>query len=157
MDLIKISSNKEILEREIKIRKVINDLPKFENMNMLSVVVSYKLFGLNNKDITQITGISDEMLKNILMSDAYAKMYNDIVKNVINEDCEDIKSEFKRISRQALKNMSDLANNSEVDVVKYTANKDILDRAGLRPEDLLQKELEKKNQLNIVYIKKENK
>lgn len=157
MDLIKISSNKEILEREIKVRKVINDLPKFDNMNLLSVVVSYKMFGLNNNDIMQITGINNEMLNNILMSDAYAKMYNDIVKNIINEDCDDIKVEFKRISRQALRNMNELANTSEVDVVRYTANKDILDRAGLRPEDILQKELDKKNQLSIVYIKKENK
>lgn len=157
MDLIKISSNKEILEREIKVRKVINDLPKFDNMNLLSVVVSYKMFGLNNNDIMQITGINNEMLNNILMSDAYAKMYNDIVKNIINEDCDDIKAEFKRISRQALRNMNELANTSDVDVVRYTANKDILDRAGLRPEDILQKELDKKNQLSIVYIKKENK
>ena len=157
MDLIKISSNKEILDREIKVRKVINDLPKFDNMNLLSVVVSYKMFGLNNNDIMQITGINNEMLNNILMSDAYAKMYNDIVKNIINEDCDDIKVEFKRISRQALRNMNELANTSEVDVVRYTANKDILDRAGLRPEDILQKELDKKNQLSIVYIKKENK
>lgn len=157
MDLIKISSNKEILDREIKVRKVINDLPKFDNMNLLSVVVSYKMFGLNNNDIMQITGINNEMLNNILMSDAYVKMYNDIVKNIINEDCDDIKVEFKRISRQALRNMNELANTSEVDVVRYTANKDILDRAGLRPEDILQKELDKKNQLSIVYIKKENK
>lgn len=158
MDLVKIDSNKEILDREIKIRKRIHDLPEQnENMNAISIVVSYKLFGLSNDDIAQMLGITDEQVMNILSSDSFKIYYDSVLNNIMENDSENIQMEFKRLSKKMLKNIEDLADNSNVDVVKLNAAQDILDRAGYSADKLNEKQLSNEgNTLNICFIKKGN-
>lgn len=156
MELIKVDSNEEILKREINVRKKLHDLPlQNKDMNIISIVVAYKMFGLSNVDIMQMIGINEEQLGNILVSEAYKKCFDQILENIMQNEAKDVQQEFKRVSMGMVRNIVQLANESKVDVVKLGASQDILDRAGYRADDLMRGEIESKgNQLNIVVIKK---
>jgi predicted transcriptional regulator len=126
-------------------------------MNAISIVVSYKLFGLSNDDIAQMLGITDEQVMNILSSDSFKIYYDSVLNNIMENDSENIQMEFKRLSKKMLKNIEDLADNSNVDVVKLNAAQDILDRAGYSADKLNEKQLSNEsNTLNICFIKKGN-
>ncbi len=131
--------NTEQLQRELTIARTrIADLPvPPQQMNSLSIIIGYTLFGVTDSDIAKLLHIDVEQLGRIKTSDSYETVRDGIIDNIIKSDMNDVRDMFARNSVSAANRMNNLLN-SESEGVQLSAAKDILDRAGHRPVDVVE-------------------
>lgn len=67
--------------------------------------------------------------------EAYQLMRNPHIKALIEQIQQDLRSKFILLAPAALERLEDLAENADSEKVKLEANKEILDRAGLKAPD----------------------
>ena len=154
-DFIEVDSHDEILRREISAQKKIIDLPiQGKEMNTLSIICSYELFGLSKEDIAQVTGLRVDQVASIQMTEAYVALMNQIAKNIYEKDQKNLRAGFLKHSGKALKKIVELVEEADEDKVSLAAAQDLLDRAGFRPVDTIEHKHSFENELKIVHIKK---
>ena len=147
--------NTETIKQEIvAARKRINDLPvPPKQMNTLSIILSYSLFGLNDDDISYVLSISKEELENIKSSDVYIELRKTLVQNILESDANDVRGMFVQQSQAAagvmFNAMVDQANGVNT---RMAAAKDVLDRAGHRPADVVEHKHSLEGGLTIEYV-----
>ena len=147
--------NTETIKQEIvAARKRINDLPvPPKQMNTLSIILSYSLFGLNDDDISYVLSISKEELENIKSSDVYIELRKTLVQNILESDANDVRGMFVQHSKDAasvmFNAMIDQANGVNT---RMAAAKDVLDRAGHRPADVVEHKHSLEGGLTIEYV-----
>ena len=157
-EFIEIDSHSEIMRREISAQKRIADLPiQGKEMNTLSIICSYELFGLSKEDIAQILGLTVDQVSNVQMSAGYVSLLNQIAKNIYERDQNNLRAGFLKHSKKALQRIVSLVEDADEDKVSLEASKDLLDRAGFRPVDTVEHKHTMEGELKIVHIsKKEN-
>jgi len=151
--------NTSTLRREIATaRKRISDLPvPPEQMNTLSVILSYTLFGISDEDMAMTLCIPVEQIQSIKTTDEYAQLQEQIVKSITEADLSNVRSMFVQKSHNAAQVMFDVLDNADVGVTtKMTAAKDILDRAGQRPVDVVEHRHKMEGGLTIEYVEKKD-
>lgn len=137
-----------------KTRRSIADLPMPSNqMNALSLVMFYKMYGLSNNDVAITVGISLEQVKNIQALEQYKNLFADIQKSVLEHEADDIREFFKQNAKGAASKIVEIAQEDE-GVLGFKASQDILDRAGHRPADVVEHRHTMENSLRIEYIDK---
>jgi hypothetical protein len=137
-----------------KTRRSIADLPMPSNqMNALSLVLFYKMYGLSNNDVAITVGISLEQVKNIQALEQYKNLFADIQKSVLEHEADDIREFFKQNAKGAASKIVEIAQEDE-GVLGFKASQDILDRAGHRPADVVEHRHTMENSLRIEYIDK---
>jgi len=147
--------NTETIKQEIvAARKRINDLPvPPKQMNTLSIILSYSLFGLNDDDISYVLSISKKELENIKSSDVYIELRKTLVQNILESDANDVRGMFVQQSQAAagvmFNAMVDQANGVNT---RMAAAKDVLDRAGHRPADVVEHKHSLEGGLTIEYV-----
>jgi hypothetical protein len=148
--------NTEEMQRDIVAsRKRIHDLPvPPKQMNTLSLVLMYSLFGLDNSDISNILSIDIEQLQNIKMNDAYNTLSTQIVNTIVESDTNSIRDIFAMNSRRSAQLFVDTVANPEMGITtRMTAANNILDRAGHRAADIVEHRHKVEGGLTIEYIK----
>ena len=149
--------NTQDLKREItSSRKRVSDLPvPPEQMNTISVILSYTLFGISDDDISNIISLPVEQITNIKKSDAYGELQSQFVKNIVESDLSDVRGMFVQHSRGAAGVMFNAMNNEENGITtRMAAAKDVLDRAGQRPVDVIEHRHKMEGGLIIEYVEK---
>jgi hypothetical protein len=147
------------MKREIvAARKRLTDLPlPPSQMNTISVILSYTLFGLNDNDISLALLIPEETIANIKKTDAYNSLQTTFVKNIVESDLSNVRSLFVQKSRSAAQVMFDVLDNADVGIAtKMAAAKDVLDRAGQRPVDVVEHRHKMEGGLTIEYVEKKD-
>jgi hypothetical protein len=148
--------NTEEMQRDIVAsRKRIHDLPvPPKQMNTLSLVLMYSLFGLDNSDISNILSIDIEQLQNIKMNDAYNTLSTQIVNTIVESDTNSIRDMFAMNSRRSAQLFVDTVANPEMGITtRMAAANNILDRAGHRAADIVEHRHKVEGGLTIEYIK----
>jgi hypothetical protein len=136
-------------------RRVASDLPAPpQQMNAISLVVMYTLYGLDDKNIALVTSLSDKQIGNIKMTDAYDTMYKQVTKSITDADTDDVRNLIQAGARTAAYKIKD-ALGSENEVLAFKAAQDILDRSGHRPADVVEHKHSMSGGLTIEYIKRE--
>ena len=151
--------NTQDLKREITAsRKRVSDLPvPPEQMNTISVILSYTLFGISDDDISNVLSLSMEQISNIKKSDAYRELQSQFVKNIVESDLSDVRGMFVQQSRGAAGVMFNAMNNEENGITtRMAAAKDVLDRAGQRPVDVIEHRHKMEGGLIIEYVEKKD-
>lgn len=111
------------------------DIPKV--VNAVNVVVCYTLFGLPDGDICSATKLSPEQLAKLRATDAYEHMKGTIVRGVLDSEASSVRDLFQQHSRAATMVMVEsLRQGSRAD--RLSAARDLLDRAGHRPADVVE-------------------
>lgn len=148
--------NTEDIQREIvATRRRMSDLPCApERMNVISVVLAYSLFGISEEDLAVHLGVPIEQIRALKMSDAYAEIQTSLIEQIIKSDENDVRGLFVQESRSAAKKVFTLIN-SEDDGTALSASKDVLDRAGQRPVDVVEHRHRVEGGLTIRYLKRE--
>ncbi len=137
-ELIEIPNQLDAVREITAVRRKVSDLPDIpQKMNTISVVLMYSLFGLPDKEIAIATGFSLEQVEVIKSQDAYRRLTNDIVENIMTQDEDDIRSMFRQGARVAARKMVSFVNHKS-DSMAFAASKDILDRDGHRPVDVVE-------------------
>lgn len=154
-DALILKSNTQLQIEEAKARRKIDDLPiKNSKMNTISVVLSYYLFGLSNKDISLITKLPEEQINSIIMLPAFSEMLQSVTKSIIEKDTDDVRNFIATQTKKAAKKVVDIMENASPKFALEAA-KDILDRGGHRPVDIVEHINRMDGELRIVHIKKD--
>jgi hypothetical protein len=151
--------NTEELKREITTARMrLSDLPAPpKQMNTISVILSYSLQGISDYDISMILSISEDAVLNIKKTDVYREVQANIIKSITESDLSDVRSLFVQKSRTAAQVMFDVLDDADVGVLtKMTAAKDVLDRAGQRPVDIIEHRHKMEGGLTIEYVDKKD-
>jgi hypothetical protein len=118
-------------------QRKLSDLPETpRNMNPICVIIAYTMFGLTVPDISQATNLTEEQVENIQRCDAFVSMRDTLMGNVIQAEAASVREMFVKQSRAAVHVMVDSLHNG-ARATRMSAAKDILDRAGHRPADII--------------------
>lgn len=154
--LVEVPNTEQIKREIVASRKRISDLPvPPEQMNTISVILSYSLFGISDEDIALVLLIPLEQIVTIKGSDAYSSLQDQFVKNIIESDLADVRGMFVQKSRYAADKVFSLLD-SETESTRMSAAKDVLDRAGQRPVDVVEHRHKMEGGLTIEYIEKKD-
>jgi len=154
--LVEVPNTEELKREIVASRKRIGDLPVPPNqMNTISVIISYTLFGISNRDISNTLLIPLEQVEVIKKSDAYNTLQQSFVKAILETDLSDVRSMFADKSRNAATTVVGLLN-SDNETTQLSAAKDILDRAGHRPVDVIEHRHKMEGGLTIEYVEKKD-
>lgn len=154
---IEIPSASEAVAIVAKSRRAVAELPvPPSQMNVLSLVLFYSMWGLNDQDIaTTIGSISTAQVKSIKGLPEYTGLSEDILKNVLEYEANDIRTYMQQNAKRAAEKIIDLV--EEDGALGFAASKDVLDRAGFRPADVIEHKHKFEDSLKIEYISKSNK
>lgn len=138
-------------------RRAVAELPvPGAQMNALSLVLFYTMWGLSDSDIAvQLGNISVAQIKKIKELPEYASLSKDILDSVLAHEANDIRSVINAHAMGAVKKVIDTM--EEEGALGFAAAKDILDRAGHRPADVVEHKHKMEGGLRIEYIQKSDK
>lgn len=147
------------IKREITASRMrVSDLPvPPDQMNTLSVIIGYSMMGVSDDDIANVIMIPLEQIKSIKLSDEYRLVQDGIVNNIMNSDSSSVRNMFVEGSRNAASLMVQVVNDSEMGInTRMSAAKDVLDRAGQRPVDVIEHRHKMEGGLTIEYVEKKD-
>ena len=147
------------IKREITASRMrVSDLPvPPDQMNTLSVIIGYSMMGVSDDDIANVIMIPLEQIKSIKLSDEYRLIQDGIVNNIMNSDSSSVRNMFVEGSRNAASLMVQVVNDSEMGInTRMSAAKDVLDRAGQRPVDVIEHRHKMEGGLTIEYVEKKD-
>jgi hypothetical protein len=119
-------------------RKKLSELPEVpRTMNAIGVVLSYVLFGLDDEEIAIATGMVIDQVMRIKKGDAYRQMHEAVVRTVLDSETDVVRELFVKNAKDAATVMvRAMQEGTRAD--RVAAAKDILDRSGHRPSDVVE-------------------
>tara|TARA_R100000750_G_C2311169_1_gene82528 strand:- start:203 stop:796 length:594 start_codon:yes stop_codon:yes gene_type:complete len=155
---VKVPNTQELKREIVASRMRVSDLPiPPKQMNTLSVILSYSLQGISEFDIANILSIDEDKIITIKESDPYKELQSTIIKNITESDLSDVRGMFIQKSRGAAQVMFDVIEDTEIGIgTKMVAAKDVLDRAGQRPVDVIEHRHKMEGGLTIEYVEKKD-
>lgn len=135
-------------------RRSVSDMPVTPGqMNALSLVCFYTMWGLSVQDMAIQLNMSIDQIKRIKKLPEYIKLHDDIFKSVMETEANDVRGFFQQHAKNAAAKIVSLAD--EEGALGFAASKDILDRAGHRPADVVEHRHRLDNSLQIEIIRKD--
>lgn len=132
------SANKLANERRHSTRMRINELPcDPKTANVYGVVLFYVLMGIPDLDILDATGMSPAQLKSIKGSDAFDELRSKLVGAVREAQTSEVRGIIANASAIAAETIVSLMDSSD-EKIALAAAKDIMDRDGHRPADVVE-------------------
>lgn len=157
-EYVEVPTNREATQLVVSARRKLADLPDVpRTMNTISVVLSYSLFGLSDEEIALATGLTEIQVGVIKMNDAYGQMRDTVVGSIIASESDDVRQLFAVNSRKATNALLSVLHSSKSEVNKIAVARDILDRAGHRPADVVEHRHRLDGGLTIEIITRDNK
>jgi hypothetical protein len=137
-DFVEVPTHAEAQRLVTATRRKLSELPEVpRTMNAVGIVLSYTLFGLDDEEIGIATGLSMEQIGRIKLDDPYAQMYAAVVRTILDTETSVVRDLFTKNARNAAKvvvQAMEEGNRSD----RVAAAKDILDRSGHRPSDVVE-------------------
>ena len=133
---VDIPSNTEAQALVTSARRKLVDLPDIpERMNAISCVVAYTLFGLDEDEIALALNVPVERVVAIQMLDAFHDMTDAVAKGIQQTDIDPVTNAISQQSMIAVNKVVSTMNEAEDEKLQFDAARDLLDRAGHRPND----------------------
>jgi hypothetical protein len=152
---VEVPNNEEIQREIVVARTRIAELPApSEQMNTISVILCYTMYGVSNDDIATLVKLPVESVQRVKMSDVYKEVQTSFINNIIASDKSEVRDMFVEQSKHAATRMTTLMS-SDSEAIQMSAAKDILDRAGQRPVDVVEHRHKVEGGLTIEYKKQE--
>ena len=152
--LVEVPSATEAIKLVTKTRKRIADLPDVpQRMHVVGAVLSYRLFGFDDQEIALALNLTEAQVGRIIMSDAFITLHKEVVNGILRSETDNVRSLFEQNARRAAENVVKIA--SRQDALGFRAARDVLDRAGMRPADVVEHRHMMDGQLQIVHIRRD--
>lgn len=152
--MIEVPAPTKAQDMIIRANRRIADLPALpDKMNGLSAVLTYTLFGLADSEIAIALNLTIEQIQAIRQHDAYNTLFEAIHKNVTEADADVVRRTIAQHTAAAVQNIVN-KQASDDDKTSLNASKDILDRAGYRPVDVVEHKHSLSGTLKIVHVDK---
>jgi hypothetical protein len=119
-------------------RRKLSELPEVpQTMNAVSVILSYTLFGLDDEEIAIATKLTTGQISRIKQGDAYTQMHDAVVRSVLDSETNVVRELFVKKAKQAAEVVvRAMEEGTRAD--RMAAARDILDRSGHRPSDVVE-------------------
>jgi len=154
--IVAIPTNREAQSLVLAARRRLADLPDVpRTMNTINVVLCYTLFGLDDEAISIATKLSMEQIERVKATDAFVSMRDQIMSTILNTESEDIRGLFVQHARGAASTVVDVMQHGKM-TDRLNAAKDILDRGGFRPNDVVEHRHQLEGGLTISIIRKDD-
>jgi hypothetical protein len=124
-------------------------------MNAVGVVLSYTLFGLDDEEIAIATGMSVDQIGRIKVGDPYTQMHEAIVRTVLDSETDVVRELFIKNAKSAA-NVVVRAMDEGTRADRMAAARDILDRSGHRPSDVVEHRHRMDGGLVIEIVKRDS-
>lgn len=119
-------------------RRKLADLPITpKHLNPIACICLYTMYGLDLQEISIATGLPVDQINNIRMSSEYGIMQRAVVDTVLEAETGEVKDYIKKAAFSAAERVKGLVNSRDEDVA-LRASRDVMDRAGLRPADVVE-------------------
>lgn len=119
-------------------RRKLADLPITpKHLNPIACICLYTLYGLDAQEISIATGLPVDQVLNVRMSSEYGMMQRAVVDTVLESETGEVKDYIKKAAFTAAERVKGLVHSRDEDVA-LRASKDMMDRAGLRPADVVE-------------------
>jgi len=153
-EFVEIPTHREAQRVITATRRKVSDLPEVpKTMNAIGAVLSYTLFGLDDEEIAIATGFTTDQIGRIKVSDPYTSMHEVVVRTILDSETDVVRELLAKNARGAAEVMVDsLQAGSRAD--RMAAAKDILDRSGHRPADVVEHRHRVDGGLVIEYVKR---
>jgi hypothetical protein len=137
-EYVEVPTHEEAQRIVTAARRKLSELPEVpRTMNAVSVVLSYSLFGLDDEEIAIATGMTIAQIGRIKVGDAYTQMHDAIVRTVLDSETSVVRELFTKNARNAAQVMvRAMEEGARAD--RMAAARDILDRSGHRPSDVVE-------------------
>lgn len=151
---VEVPTHREAQKVVTTTRRKLSDLPEVpKTMNAVSVVLSYTLFGLDDEEIAIATNLTTEQVGRIRMSDPFSQMHDTVVRTIIDSETDVVRDLLAKNARHAASAMVEaLQAGNRGD--RMAAARDILDRSGHRPADIVEHRHKVDGGLVIEYVKR---
>lgn len=151
--MVEIPSGTKAQEIVAKARRAVAELPlPPKQMNVVSVVLFYSMWGLADGDIAIALGISTKQVKNIKELPEYQTIAEDIKKSVLEYEANDVRAFLQQRAKAAAAKIVDTLD--EDGALGFAAAKDILDRTGNRPADVVEHRHKMEDSLRIEIVQR---
>jgi hypothetical protein len=136
--MVEIPSGPEAQRIVTAARRKLSELPEVpRTMNAISVVLSYTLFGLDDEEIAIATGLSVDQIGRIKVGDPYTQMHEAVVRTVLDSETNVVRELFIKNARNAAQVVvRAMEEGTRSD--RMAAARDVLDRSGHRPADVVE-------------------
>lgn len=136
--MVEVPSNRQAVAIIEGTRRKLGDLPVTpKHLNPIACVCLYTMYGLDLQEISVATGIPLDQINNIRMSNEYGVMQRAVVDSVMETETGDVKDYIKKAAGMAARKVEEMVSHPNADIA-LRASKDVLDRAGLRPADVIE-------------------
>jgi len=151
---VEIPTHREAQRVITATRRKLADLPEVpRTMNAISVVLSYTLFGLDDEEIAIATGLSVEQIGRLKVGEAFTQMHEAIVRTIVDSETDVVRDILAKNARNAASTMVEALNAGNRSD-RMAAARDILDRSGHRPADIVEHRHRVDGGLVIEYIRR---
>jgi hypothetical protein len=152
---VELPTESEASRLVTRVRLSIADLPAPpEQMNAISVVIMYTIMGLSEIDISIVAGMTVSQIEHIKMLSAFEEAYGICVSSVMERDTQEVNDLLQRASKGAARRIAEMVN-SPNEAASFAASKDVLDRSGHRPVDVVEHRHRLDGDLRITHIKRD--
>jgi len=136
--LVEVPTHADAQRIVVAARRKLVDLPEVpRTMNAVSVVLSYTLFGLDDEEIAIATGMTVDQVGRIKCGDPYTQMHEAVVRTVLDSETSVVRELFVKNAKSAATVMvRAMEEGTRAD--RMAAARDILDRSGHRPSDVVE-------------------
>lgn len=123
----------------------------FARMNVVMLVVSYTLWGLDSYAISRVLNVSTGQVDALKMSDHYTRVQKEMIEAMRYAEAATVHGYLNSKSHAAARVVAASLTNPSGDL-RLAAAKDILDRAGFRPVDRVEHTHRFEDELRIRYV-----
>lgn len=136
--MIEVPSNGQAVRIIEGARRRLSELPLTpKHLNPIACICLYTMYGIDSLEISLATGLSVEQINAIRMSNEYAMMQRAVVDSVMETNTGEVKDYVKKSASKAAQRVTAMVDHPNADIA-LRASKDVLDRAGLRPADVVE-------------------
>lgn len=151
---VEVPTAQEAVQEVTRVRKRLADLPDApEKMNIIGVIASYYLFGLEDWEIAHACKITETQVANIKMTAPFTELIDAMRMNIVEGQQDDVRTMLAEGARTGASVMLQ-AMHSPNEQSRIVAAKDVMDRAGFRPADVVEHNHRVEGGLTIEYVSK---
>jgi len=141
------------IKKRIPVNRFLADLPGDANSTRaIAVICGLTLFGLNDREISIVCNTDMDKITAIKQSERFQDFSTGIIDNVMRAQSDNIRAMFISHSKEAADTIVSGLRSKDFGV-RYGTSKEILDRAGFRPADVVEHRVKHENELKIVHIR----
>lgn len=151
---VAVPSAAEAIREVTQVRRRLSDLPEVPaKMNIVSAVAAYYMFGINDHEIAYALGCTESQVANIKMTEAFGQLVDTMTRNIVEGFGTDARMMIEQHAPNAAQRVIELMDSND-EHVAMVASKDVLDRSGHRPADVVEHRHKVEGGLTIEYVRK---